>query len=124
MTPEEKSRQMIDHQLGQCGWLVQDYRQMDLSAGLGIAVREFPLKTGYADYLLHVDRRAVGPVEVKPVGFTLTGVSPQSANYADGLPATLPHFYLPLPFACESTGVETHAESGEAHHEFRLRSQR
>jgi hypothetical protein len=55
MTPEEKARQKIDQQLEQCGWIVQDYRQMDISAGRGVAVREFPLSTGEADYLLYAD---------------------------------------------------------------------
>jgi type I restriction enzyme R subunit len=31
----------------------------------GVAVREYPLETGYADYLLFVNRRAVGVVEAK-----------------------------------------------------------
>ena len=63
MTPEQKARRQIDHQLGQCGWDVQDYRRMNISAGLGVAVREFPLSTGDADYLLYVDGKACGVVE-------------------------------------------------------------
>ena len=42
MTPEEKARREIDRQLEQCGWLVQDHARMNLSAGLGVAVRCFP----------------------------------------------------------------------------------
>src|SRR5690606_38859806 len=99
MTPEQKARQKIDRQLDQSGGLVQDYRSMDLSAGPGLAVREFPLKTGFADYLLYVDRRVVGAIEAKPEGHTLTGVETQSAKYMAGLPANLPHYRLPLPFA-------------------------
>ncbi|HUY90515.1 MAG TPA: hypothetical protein VMV10_17390 [Pirellulales bacterium] len=53
MTPEEKARQQIDQQLLQCGWVVQDFRAMNISAGLGVAIREFPLKSGFADYLLY-----------------------------------------------------------------------
>jgi type I restriction enzyme R subunit len=37
----------------------------------------------------------------------LTGVEPQSGKYSEGLPAGLPHYHLPLPFAYESTGTET-----------------
>jgi type I restriction enzyme R subunit len=107
VTPEQKARQKIDRQLDQCGWLVQDYRSMDLSAGQGIAVREFPLTTGFADYLLYVDRRALGAIEAKPEGHTLTGVETQSAKYTGGLPRNLPHYRLPLPFAYESTGAVT-----------------
>ena len=58
MTPEEKARQQIDRQLHQAGWLVQDYRQIDISAGSGVAVREFPLTTGEADYMLYADAKA------------------------------------------------------------------
>src|SRR5207244_3997550 len=77
MTPEEQARTRIDQQLTQAGWAVQDYRQMDISAGLGVAVREFPLKTGEADYLLYIDCRAAGVVEAKPEGHTLSGVETQ-----------------------------------------------
>jgi hypothetical protein len=53
-----------------------------------VAVREFILKPphGWADYLLFVDGQAVGRVEGKPAGTTLTGVEMQSAKYGDGLP--------------------------------------
>jgi len=107
MTPEERARLAIDQQLAAAGWHVQDYRQMDLSAGLGIAVREFPLTSGKADYLLYADGRAIGVVEAKPEGHTLTGVETQSAKYTGGLPRGLPNYRLPLPLAYESTGSET-----------------
>jgi len=107
MTPEQKSRQQIDRQLEQAGWIVQDYRQMNISAGLGVAVREFPLTTGDADYMLYADAKAIGVVEAKPKGHTLSGVETQSGKYLDGLPARLPNHRLPLPFAFESTGEVT-----------------
>jgi len=43
MNPEDRARQDIDRQLGQCGWVVQDKGQMNISAALGVAVREFPM---------------------------------------------------------------------------------
>jgi len=46
MNPEDRARQDIDRQLGQCGWVVQDKGQMNISAALGVAVREFPMLTG------------------------------------------------------------------------------
>lgn len=108
MTPEQKARQQIDRQLEQAGWAVQDYRQMNISAASGIAIREFPLTTGDADYMLYADAKAIGVVEAKPKGHTLTGVETQSGKYLDGLPAGLPNHRLPLPFAYESTGEVTH----------------
>ena len=46
MTPEERARQNIDRQLTECGWLVQDAADMNIMAGLGVAVREFPTEVG------------------------------------------------------------------------------
>ena len=108
MTPEQKAREAIDRQLQQCGWIVQSFRDMNISAGLGIAVREFALKSGFADYLLYADCKALGVIEAKPEGHNLTGVETQSGKYLDGLPDRLPNFRLPLPFAYESTGTVTH----------------
>jgi hypothetical protein len=88
-TPEQKARREIDAKLIASGWLVQDRDEIDLTAGRGIAVREFPMKSGFgfADYLLYLDRKALGAVEAKAEG-TLTGVEAQSAKYAAGLPDT------------------------------------
>ncbi len=107
MTPEQKARQRIDQMLADCGWVVQDFADTNISASLGVAVREFPLKTGAADYMLYADGRALGVVEAKPEGHTLTGVETQSGKYLDGLSDRLPAHRLPLPFAYESTGTVT-----------------
>ena len=80
---------------------------MNIDAGPGVAVREFPLKTGFADYMLYADGRAVGVVEAKPEHHALTGVEIQSAKDTTGLPDALPPWHLPLPFGYESTGIET-----------------
>jgi type I restriction enzyme R subunit len=106
-TPEQLARKNIDDLLAKCGWIVQSRAEMNLGAGRGIAVREFPLKTGYADYLLFVDRRAIGAIEAKAEGATLTGVEAQAEKYSVGLPAVPPAWHTPLPFLYESTGVET-----------------
>lgn len=107
MKPEQKAREDIDRLLGLAGWTVQDRQQLNLGASLGVAIREFPLKTGYADYVLFVDRKAVGVIEAKAEGTTLSRVEEQSAKYTVGLPKNIPHVELPLPFAYESTGIET-----------------
>lgn len=105
--PENAARANIDKMLADSGWAVQDMDAFNLGASLGVAVREFPLKSGEADYLLFVDRKAVGAVEAKPEGTTLSGVAEQTAKYLAGLPENIPHVDDPLPFGYESTGVET-----------------
>src|SRR5438445_4010580 len=108
MTPEETARQRIDAMLTASGWIVQNYKALNLSAGRGIAVREVPLKTGPCDYLLLVDRKPIGIVEAKKKGTTLSTVADQSGRYAAGLPDFLAAGLTgPLPFLYESTGVET-----------------
>ena len=92
MTPEQKARSRIDQQLEQAGWIIQDYRDMYITAGLGVAIREFALLTGSADYLLYVDGQIAGVIEAKPEGHTLTGVEMQSAKYTSGLSDELPRW--------------------------------
>jgi|SRR5271166_2959303 len=73
ITPEDRARENIDKLLSDAGWVVQDKRATNLSAGRGVSVREFPLKPGHgeADYLLFVDGAPVGVVEAKKEGDTL-----------------------------------------------------
>jgi type I restriction enzyme R subunit len=111
-TPEARARESIDAQLKDAGWVIQNYRQMDLSAGPGVAVREFPLAHGTVDYMLYVERRAVGVVEAKREGTTLTEVEGQSARYSEGVPRQVPAPVRPLPFQYQSTGIETRFTNG------------
>lgn len=85
-TPEQVSREKINAQLAACGWAVQDYRQFHPSTARGIALREVPLKSGTCDYLLLLDRKAVGVIEAKREGTLLSGVAEQSGHYAENLP--------------------------------------
>lgn len=107
MKPEEEARKDIDDLLEAAGWKLQNYKDLNLGAGLGVAVREFPLKIEHADYMLFVDRQAVGVVEAKPKGTTLSGVSVQTEKYVKNFPENIPHRGELLPFGYESTGVET-----------------
>ena len=59
--PEQEAREKIDAQLEECGWLVQDSRKADFSAGRGIALREVRLKSGPCDYLLLVAASPLRP---------------------------------------------------------------
>ena len=85
MTPEQKAREVIDKKLTQAGWVIQDMKQLNLFAGLGVAVREFPTSTGPVDYALFVDGTPVGVVEAKKddAGENITVVEGQSSRYAD-----------------------------------------
>ncbi len=85
MSPEEKARIAIDQKLAQSGWIIQDMKQLNLVAGLGVAVREFPTSTGEVDYALFVDGIPVGVVEAKRSegGENITIAEEQSARYAD-----------------------------------------
>jgi type I restriction enzyme, R subunit len=109
ITPEDRARENIDKLLTGAGWMVQDKRSTNLSAGRGVAVREFPLKSGHgeADYLLFVDGAPLGVVEAKKEGDTLTGVELQTTKYSEGVPDNLTTPRRPLPFQYQSTGVET-----------------
>lgn len=108
MSPEELAREKIDALLQQCGWVLQNRSTINLSASRGIAIREALLKDrDEVDYLLFVDGKAIGTVEAKPEGYTLTGVEEQSGKYGKGLLDIYPKWREPLPFAYESTGVET-----------------
>jgi type I restriction enzyme R subunit len=107
-SPEELAREKIDKILADCGWIIQNRNTINLSAGAGFAIREALLKDrDEVDYLLFVDGKAIGTVEAKPEGFTLTGVEEQSGKYGNGLLDIYPKWQEPLPFAYESTGVET-----------------
>lgn len=105
MTPEARARQRIDAKLLAAGWVVQDMKRLDLSAGPGVAVREYPTDSGPADYVLFVHREPVGVIEAKrdDAGATLTVTEAQTERYAN---ATLKwrKDSRPLPFLFEATG--------------------
>ena len=85
MTPEEQARQRIDARLEQAGWVLQDLRQVNPFASLGVAVREYPTSTGPVDYALFVDGKPVGVIEAKKdeLSENITVVEWQSGRYAN-----------------------------------------
>jgi type I restriction enzyme R subunit len=106
-TPEEIARDKIDQLLEASGWTIQDKKHIDLSAGTGVAVREYYTDIGPADYILFVDRKPVGVIEAKKEeeGVRLTVHEEQSTEYAK---SKLKHLdNKPLPFVYESTGTIT-----------------
>ncbi len=109
LNPEAAARTNIDQQLEACGWVVQDYKHAAVAAAPGVAVREVPTEAGPADYVLFVDGQAMGVIEAKKEGTTLTGVESQTLKYQTAYPGALPAFLVngALPFGYESTGTET-----------------
>lgn len=105
MTPEAQARQIIDSKLVQAGWIVQDHKAINLGAGPGVAVREFPTDSGPADYLLFVQRQAVGVIEAKrdDAGATLVATERQTARYATAR-LKWRREGAPLRFLFEATG--------------------
>lgn len=113
ITPEDRARQTIDCLLQAAGWKLQDRKDADLSMPGGTAIREFPMPGfGEADYLLFVDGNALGIIEAKRQGETLTHVERQSEKYSVGLPEFVNAPIKPLPFRYESTGTETRFTNG------------
>ena len=114
LNPEARARMAIDEQLAVCGWEVQDYRHAAVAAARGVAVREVPTEAGPADYVLYVDAQAVGVIEAKKEGTTLTGVEPQTRKYQSAYPGQLPALQVDgaLPFGYESTGAVTRFTCG------------
>ena len=68
---------------------------MNLAAARGVAVRELTFRTGEPDYTLFVDGKAIGTIEAKPAGHSLTGVEEQSEKYNAMVKNLLEHGYCP-----------------------------
>ena len=106
---EQIARDQIDKKLAEAGWVVQSRTALNFNAGFGIAVREYPTDAGPADYVLFVEKQAVGVIEAKPEewGHKLTTVEDQSAGYAAAKLKWVSN-KEPLRFVYESTGIITH----------------
>lgn len=109
MTPEEKARLVIDEKLNQSGWVIQDLKQLNLSAAVGVAVREFPTSSGEVDYALFVDGIPVGVAEAKrsEAGEKITDVEVQSNRYSRSTFKWIKNDYR-IRFAYETTDKLVH----------------
>jgi len=76
LTPEELARENIDALLEQCGWAVRNQNDANILAHLGLAIRNFSLKSshGFVNNVLDVDGRAAGVFEARKEGATPTDV--------------------------------------------------
>jgi len=108
--PEQQARDKIDQKLVEAGWLVQSKNDVNLSAGVGIALRETNTESGSADYILFVDAKPVGVIEAKAedLGYKLLQVEEQSTRYSKDA-IKIGKFMLKdeKPFVYESTGTVT-----------------
>jgi type I restriction enzyme R subunit len=105
--PEQIARDHIDRQLIACGWVIQGIKQVNLNAGMGVAVKEYLTDVGPADYVLFVEGKPCGVIEAKreEEGHRMSVHEDQSEGYAN---AKLKHLKNePLPFVYISTGEVT-----------------
>jgi type I restriction enzyme R subunit len=105
--PEQIARDNIDKQLMACGWVIQSIKQVNLNAGIGVAVKEYLTDVGPADYVLFVDGKPCGVIEAKreEEGYRIHSHEDQTEGYAN---AKLKHLKNePLPFVYISTGEVT-----------------
>ncbi len=105
--PEQIARDNIDKQLIACGWVIQNIKQVNLNAGIGVAVKEYLTDVGPADYVLFVEGKPCGVIEAKreEEAYRLNIHEVQGEEYAN---AKLKHLKnKPLPFVYISTGEVT-----------------
>ncbi|MEP7231522.1 MAG: DEAD/DEAH box helicase family protein [Ginsengibacter sp.] len=104
---EQIARDKIDAMLVASGWIVQSNKNLNLKAGLGVAIREYRTDVGPADYVLFVNGNPVGVIEAKreEEGVRLTLHETQSEGYASAKLKYLRN--EKLSFAYESTGDVT-----------------
>ncbi len=112
-TPEQIARDRIDAMLVIAGWIIQPKGKINLGQGKGVAVREYQTDVGPADYVLFVDRKAVGVIEAKKEteGYRLTVHEEQTSGYANAKLKWVNN-REPLPFLYESTGTVTKFTDG------------
>jgi type I site-specific restriction endonuclease len=105
--PEQLARDKIDAMLMASGWIVQSKKNLNLNAGLGIAVREYQTDVGPADYVLFADKNPVGIIEAKRIeeAVHFSEHETQSEGYASARLKYLDN--EKLPFVYESTGEVT-----------------
>jgi type I restriction enzyme, R subunit len=105
--PEQIARNNIDKQMKACGWVIQSVKQINLYAGIGVAVKEYLTDVGPADYVLFVEGKPCGVIEAKreEEGHRMNIHEVQGEEYAK---AKLKHLKNePLPFVYISTGEVT-----------------
>lgn len=90
------------------GYIVQDIKEFNPTAGCGVAVREWQTTTGPCDYLIFIDGIPCGLIEAKEhdKGEKLTSVAEQTKRYAESEFKYAPKD-IDIRFAYEATDVLT-----------------
>ncbi|MFF7748029.1 DEAD/DEAH box helicase family protein [Streptomyces sp. NPDC007971] len=111
---EVQARAKIDAMLVKAGWVIQDKADANPldERSKGVAVREFTVATGRADYVLYVDGKIVGVIEAKREGTPLSGALAQNERYAAGVlkehAMAVWRREEPFAFRYATTGTETY----------------
>jgi type I restriction enzyme R subunit len=86
LTSEQRARKAIDDKLIEAGWVLQNNKELNPRAGLGVAVREYNTNSGPVDYALFVNGNLCGIVEAKAdyKAQNITVVEEQTKGYISG----------------------------------------
>ena len=105
--PEQIARDKIDQMLIASGWILLSKKELNLNAGLGVAIREYQTDVGPADYVLFVNEKPIGIIEAKrkEEAIHFSEHEDQSEGYASAKLKYLNNDKL--PFVYESTGDVT-----------------
>jgi len=101
--PEQRTTDKIDEKLRASGWVIQTVDTLNLSAGVGVAVKQYSTEVGPADYVLFINAKPAGVIEVKrdEEAERFSVHEPQVENYANAKlkylnNQPLPFLYLPI----------------------------
>jgi type I restriction enzyme, R subunit len=88
---EAETRLIIDEQLRQAGWetdtnVLRYSKGIRPEKGRNLAIAEYPLETGFADYALFIGTDLYGFIEAKKMNKSVLSDIGQSAKYAVGIP--------------------------------------
>ena len=109
MTPETKVRIKIDKKLEESGYVLQDFKEFNPAASLGVVVREYPTSSGPVNYLIFVNKMPCGVIETKKTqaAESLTSVAEQSKRYIES-DLKFIKSKTHIRFAYEATDLITH----------------
>ena len=100
-------REIIDNELREVGYIIQDMDELNLDAGIGVLVREYPTSTGPVDYMIFINGEPCGVIEAKKLekGIELiTKTEKQTNKYKNSIPKNFENRKVDLRFIYETTG--------------------